>query len=161
VSGTSAATYPKACHMHPNSLCFGQDGFHCPWLAFYTVQQTTKLYVYDATEVSPWALLLFGCPPEWNEGSKKLEVGGLTRFQCARGDLALPLINAARAALQAALERKSRDGAFDATVSPELMACVELLRTAGLGFEPAGDEPRWPLLDELRTDGVDERDCKP
>merc|ERR1740129_1347896 len=31
VSATAVA-YPKACNMHPNSLCFGEDRFDCPWL---------------------------------------------------------------------------------------------------------------------------------
>ena len=44
---------------------FGHDQFHCPWLAFYTIQQTTKLYAYDVSEASPFALLLFGSEPRY------------------------------------------------------------------------------------------------
>merc|ERR1711933_281695 len=70
LSNGDATSYPKSCNMHPNSVCFGQDHFHCPWLAFYTIQQTTKLYVYDASEASPWALLLFGSQPVWNGAAR-------------------------------------------------------------------------------------------
>jgi len=157
LSEAGPVSYLKACNMHPNSLCFGQDQFHCPWLAFYTVQQTTKLYVYDATEVSPWALLLFGSQVAWNEATQKLEVGGWTRLQCPRGDLLMPLVNAARAAMQAVLARKIRNTAYNAAAAPELMACVELLRTGGLGYECSCASPQWPLLEELRIEGADER----
>mmetsp|Transcript_41267 Transcript_41267/g.93814 ORF Transcript_41267/g.93814 Transcript_41267/m.93814 type:complete len:87 (+) Transcript_41267:3-263(+) len=76
------------------------------------------------------------------------------KFYCARQDLLMPLIDAARAALQAALAKKSRETAYNTMDSPELLACVELLRTAGLGFEPANAERRWPLLEELRAEGA-------
>eukprot|EP00435_Cladocopium_sp_Y103_P022599 s4370_g5.t1 len=62
-SGTDTVGYPKSVNLHPNSLMFGHDQFHCPWLAFYTIQQTTKLYAYDVSEASPFALLLFCSEP--------------------------------------------------------------------------------------------------
>jgi len=159
LNDSGAVSYPKACNMHPNSLCFGQDHYKCPLLAFYTIQQTTKLYVYDATEVSPWAILLFGSPPVWNEASRRLEVGGWAHFACARGDLVLPLINSAREALMAVLTRKikDRDSPFDPAAAPELQACVALLRSAGLGFEVVPQEPpSWPFLEQLREEGAEQ-----
>jgi len=153
VSATAVA-YPKACNMHPNSLCFGEDRFDCPWLAYYTIQQTTKLYVYDATEASPWALLLFGSQPVWNAKSRTLEVGCWARFRCAAEGLTLPLLNVARVAVDAILARKARDHTYDVTQAPELAACVELLRTGGLGYEPLRDWPEWPFLEELRAEST-------
>jgi len=149
--GEPATSFPKSCNMHPNSLCFGIDRFDCPLLAFYTIQQTTKLYVYDATEVSPWALLLFGSQPQFNDTSRTLEVGGWARFHCPDKDLVLPLVNSARAAVQNILARKISDYAYDVTSSPELGACIELIRTSGLGYCPLCDEPSWPFLEEFRA----------
>lgn len=150
---TNSSSYLKSVNMHPNSLCFGQDQFHCPLLAFYTLQQTTKLYVYDATEASPWALLLFGSQPVWNEAAQVLEVGGWMRFHCEAGELVLPVINAARAAIQAVLARKTRDATpFEASSSPALVACMELVRTGGLGYWLC-EQPEWPFLEELRAEG--------
>merc|ERR1712072_1182814 len=145
--------YPKSCNMHPNSICFGQDNFDCPLLVFYTIQQTTKLYVYDVSEVSPWALLLFGSAPCWNDNTRTVEVGGWARFHCTHKEPIWSLINAARAAVQAILARKVSDVAYDPASSPELAACVELIRTWGLGFHRLGDEPTWPFLEEFRVEG--------
>jgi len=127
-------SYPKSLNLHPNSLCFGVDQFHCPWLAFYTIQHTTKLYAYDVSEVNPFALLLFGAEPVWNETCKQLEVGGWARFACPNGKSVLPLIKAARAGVQRVLERKLEDVRFDLHGAKELAVCVQLLKTNGLGY---------------------------
>eukprot|EP00929_Paragymnodinium_shiwhaense_P007005 TRINITY_DN110964_c0_g1_i1.p1 TRINITY_DN110964_c0_g1~~TRINITY_DN110964_c0_g1_i1.p1 ORF type:complete len:1121 (+),score=227.41 TRINITY_DN110964_c0_g1_i1:127-3489(+) len=155
-----AASFPKSCNMHPNSLCFGQESNDCPWFAFYTIQQTTKLYVYDVTECSPWALLLFGSQPVWDEISKSLVVGGWARFQCASKDLILPLVNETRAAVQAILARKAREAAFDAAASAEILVCVELLKTGGLGYKKAVCDAEWPFLEEFREMSNDRDECQ-
>merc|ERR1712032_709472 len=54
-SKQEAMSYPKPLHMHPNSICFGGVRYHCPYMAFFNSQQTTKLYCYDASEVTPWS----------------------------------------------------------------------------------------------------------
>jgi len=127
-------SYPKSLNLHPNSLCFGQDQYHCPWLAFYTIQHTTKLYAYDVSEVNPFALMLFGAEPVYNSHTKQLEVGGWARFSCPSGDKILPLIRAARASVQQVLASKLDDLKHDLTASKELKVCVELLKTNGLGY---------------------------
>jgi len=151
--GETATGYPKSCNMHPNSICFGQDHYDCPLLVFYTIQQTTKLYVYDVSEVTPWALLLFGSQPEWNENAHTVEVGGWARFHCTHKEPIWSLIDAARKAVQSILTRKVNDYAYNPASSPELAACVELIRTWGLGFHRLGDEPTWPFLEEFRVEG--------
>jgi len=139
-------SYPKSLNLHPNSLMFGQDQFHCPWLAFYTIQHTTKLYAYDVSEVNPFALLLFGALPTFNEHTGQLEVGGWARFACRSGKQLLPLLQAARDAVQNVLEKKLEDVKFDLSSSKELKACVQLLRCNGLGYrkpDPALIERSW------------------
>ncbi|CAE7359206.1 unnamed protein product [Symbiodinium microadriaticum] len=125
-------SYPKRLNVHPNSLMFGHDQFHCPWLAYYTIQQTSKLYAYDVSEVSPFALLLFGGDLEPNHGG--IEVGKWATFKCRGGKQLLPLLQAARKAIQDVLERKLEDLKFDLSSSKELRACIELLKCNGLGF---------------------------
>eukprot|EP00439_Symbiodinium_sp_Y106_P022801 s6484_g2.t2 len=125
-------SYPKRLNVHPNSLMFGHDQFHCPWLAYYTIQQTSKLYAYDVSEVSPFALLLFGGDLETNHGG--IEVGKWATFKCRGGKQLLPLLQAARKAIQDVLERKLEDLKFDLSSSKELRACIELLKCNGLGF---------------------------
>jgi len=155
VSNDSNLSFPKSVNMHPNSLCFGQDQFHCPWLAYFTLQQTTKLYVYDVSEVNPWGLLLFGAEPKFNERSGQFEVGGWARFRCQDGPQILPLIQAARRALRAVLAKKLRDSTYDCASSAELAACKQLLKTNGLGYEPRSDVVAWPLVEELRAEAVE------
>ncbi|CAJ1409951.1 unnamed protein product [Effrenium voratum] len=79
--------WPKTVNLHPNSLMFGHDQFHCPWLAFYTIQQTTKLYAYDVSEASPFSLLLFGGEPEYNECTHTLQI-----LAALDGDTAVHLV---------------------------------------------------------------------
>jgi len=140
-SRQDSMSYPKSLNLHPNSLCFGQDQYHCPWLAFYTIQHTTKLYAYDVSEVNPFALLLFGVEPVYNDHTRTFEVGGWARFSCPNGDKILPLIKAARIAVQQVLERKLADVRHDLASSRELKACVQLLRSGGLGYRRPSPPP--------------------
>jgi len=133
-SKQESMSYPKSLNLHPGSLMFGQDQYHCPWLAFYTIQHTTKLYVYDATEVNPLALLIFGGDPVFNELNGHLEVGSWARFACKQGKRLLPIIQAARASVQKVLERKLDDLKFDLANCKELKVCTQLLRCSGLGY---------------------------
>lgn len=137
-SGTDTVGYPKSVNLHPNSLMFGHDQFHCPWLAFYTIQQTSKLYAYDVSEASPFALLLFCSEPGpvFQEFTHTMQVGGFASFRCRGGKQLVPLLQAARRAIQDVLERKLEDVKWDLTTSKELDVCVNLLRCNGLGFRP-------------------------
>eukprot|EP00913_Durusdinium_trenchii_P023846 g22395.t1 len=109
--------YRKSVYLHPNSLMFGYDQFHTPWLAFYTIQQTTKLYAYDVSEASPFALLLFGQELTYNKVTHSLQVGGFASFRCRGGEQLMPLL------------QETWMGA------PELQVCIQLLRCNGLGFQ--------------------------
>lgn len=139
-SRQDSMSYPKSLNLHPNSMCFGQDQYHYPWLAFYTIQHTTKLYAYDVSEVNPWALLLFGAPPTYNSHTQQLEVGGWARFVCPNGDRILPLVMAARAGLEKVMARKADEVKYDPSDSKELAACIQLLKTNGLGYRDMSPE---------------------
>jgi len=140
-SRDDSMSYPKALNLHPNSLCFGQDQYHCPWLAYYTIQHTTKLYAYDVSEVNPFALLLFGAEPVYDAHSRQFEVGGWVRFSCPDGEHILPLIKAARSAVQEVLKKKLEDMKCDLASSKELKACIQLLKSNGLGYRKPSPMP--------------------
>lgn len=145
-SRQDSMSYPKALNLHPNSLMFGQDQFHCPWLAYYTIQHTTKLYAYDVSEVNPYALLIFGGEPVFNDHTGDLEVGGWARFSCKQGKRILPIIQAARSSLQTVLEQKLEDVKFDLRGCKELKVIIQLLRCNGLGYR----KPSPPRLARSR-----------
>merc|ERR1712032_127378 len=135
----NAASYPIAIHLHPNSLLWGNDEYQCPWLACFMVQHTSKLYAYDVSEATPYALLLFGEEPEYDENSESIVMGGWVRFKCRGAPWVLPLLTAARGAMHQLLQQKLDNPFVNYAQSRELNACIGLLSTNGLGFEPV----RW------------------
>jgi len=151
-------SYPKSLNLHPNSLCFGNDQYHCPWLAYYTIQHTTKLYAYDVSEVNPFALMIFGAEPTFNSQTRQLEVGGWARFSCSTGDKILPLIRAARASVNRVLEHKLNDVRHDLLSSRELKVCVQLLRSNGLGYRRPTPPPTERQRRARDADEFDERE---
>jgi len=136
-SKQDAMSYPKPVHMHPNSICFGADSYHCPYMAFFTSQQTTKLYAYDASEVTPWSVLLMsGDHPnfEETESTSYVSVGGWTKFQCKSSSV-MRVIGALRNAWNKVLNRKLNNTKWNHTESRELMLIKKVLMDQGLGFE--------------------------
>lgn len=46
--------------IHPSSVNFDADSFQSLWLCYHRKVETTKIYIYDSSAVSPESLLLFG-----------------------------------------------------------------------------------------------------
>lgn len=135
----SAGTHEEPVILYQNSVLFGEDGYHCPWLASFQLQRTRdSLQAFDASEAVPYALLIFGAQPCLNAATGQVEVGNWARFPCDDGNRVLTVIHAARAAVQKVLTRKLEDPHFDHTTSGELTVCLQLLRSNGLGFELVG-----------------------
>jgi hypothetical protein len=65
-SNTDKAAYTKKAYreervfIHPASSNFAIGSYSCPWLVYFQLLRTTKPYLRDVTECSPYALLLFG-----------------------------------------------------------------------------------------------------
>jgi len=135
-SKQDAMCYPKPLHMHPNSICFGAVRYHCPLMTFFNSQQTTKLYCYDATEATPWAILLFGEQPEYveTESSRNLVVGGWSQFRVSDSG-ALRIIDVMRKSFANILAKKLTDLNWDHHSNRELMVIKRVLLDQGLGFE--------------------------
>jgi len=138
-SKQDAMSYPKPMHMHVNSICCGADTYHCPYMAFFTSQQTTKLYAYDACEATPWSILLMaGEEPVWDEtdSTTHISVGAWSKFKCSSPSI-MKVILALRGAWAKILARKLSDLKWDHTESRELMVIKRLLSNQGLAFEPS------------------------
>merc|ERR1712072_1217153 len=122
--------------MHQNSICFGGDKYHSPYMTFFTSQQTTKLFAYDCTEVTPWSVLLFGEEPvyEETESTRHLVVGGWSKFKVP-GDNVLRIVLAMRKAFADIFAKKLGDLKWDHTESRELAVIKRVLLDQGLGFE--------------------------
>lgn len=127
----------KPIDLHPSSLCFSEDAYQWPWLCYSTLQHTKKLYAHDVTEAMPYALLLFGQEPFFDERTRTVRVGNLVRFSCVSRRV-MGLLQAARGAFQKELQWKLENPAYDHTKSRGLAACVKLLSTHGLGCEVEG-----------------------
>mmetsp|Transcript_78100 Transcript_78100/g.252815 ORF Transcript_78100/g.252815 Transcript_78100/m.252815 type:complete len:1548 (+) Transcript_78100:58-4701(+) len=136
-SKQDAMCYPKPMHVHSNSICFGADQYHCPYMAFFTSQQTMKLYAYDATEVTPWSVVLMSSDQpvfEETESTSCIIVGGWARFQCTDPSI-MKLILALRSSWNRVLGKKLADVRWDHTESRELAVLKRLLLDQGLGWE--------------------------
>jgi ATP-dependent RNA helicase DHX57 len=99
------------CFVHPASVNFSQGEFKSPWLVYCEKMETTKVYIRDSTEVSPYALLLFGGPIAVDHGSGTVTVGGFVRLR-APGRVAV-LAREVREALDELLDAKVRDPRTD------------------------------------------------
>merc|ERR1712232_596879 len=117
-----AMHFPLNVHLHPSSFLWGSDDFQYPLLACFTIQRTTKLYAFDATEAIPYALLLFGGDLCFDEALGQLKVGDLSLFRCRAWDEISPLVCIARRALQHILQKKLDKPWVDFAGSRELSA---------------------------------------
>jgi ATP-dependent RNA helicase DHX57 len=62
--------------MHPQSVCFTEGAFSCPWLIFSDKAETSKPFIRDATVAPAYALLLFGGKLETRHEDGLVTVGG-------------------------------------------------------------------------------------
>ncbi|GJE89518.1 HrpA-like RNA helicase [Phanerochaete sordida] len=66
--------------LHPSSVLFRAAEWRSPFVAYFQKQQTTKLWLRDATEVPVYALLLFGGPVTVNHVGGGLTIGTKDAF---------------------------------------------------------------------------------
>ncbi|KIJ21992.1 hypothetical protein PAXINDRAFT_159969 [Paxillus involutus ATCC 200175] len=97
--------------LHPSSVLFGESTWKSPFLAYFQMQQTTKVFVRGATEVPMYALLLFGGPVSVNHVGGGLTVGnGDTRLKLKAWPRIGILVNQLRRLLEAQLQRCIEEG---------------------------------------------------
>ncbi|KIP11667.1 hypothetical protein PHLGIDRAFT_27719 [Phlebiopsis gigantea 11061_1 CR5-6] len=66
--------------LHPASVLFHSAEWKSPFVAYFQKQQTTKLFLRDATEVPIYAMLLFGGPVTVNHVGGGLTIGNKDAF---------------------------------------------------------------------------------
>ena len=92
--------------LHPGSALFSERKFGSPFLVFNELATTSRPFVRDATEVSPFALLLFGGPSVVVDVAKRTVA------------VVTPAAEAAAAAAAAAASSSSSSSSSSQTSSP-------------------------------------------
>lgn len=117
--------------IHPSSINFNTNDWSCPWLVYHERVHTSRVFVRDCTEVSPYTLLLFGGQISVQAGLGRIVVDDWVRFE-AVGRIAA-LVNKLRQRLDGMLWEKIQDPRIDVAGSKLSKALVELLQTDGMG----------------------------
>lgn len=117
--------------IHPASVNAGVHHFPLPYLVYSDKVKTSSIYIRDSTNISDYALLLFGgnlLPSKSGEGIEML--GGYLHFSASKS--VLELIKKLRGELDKLLNWKIKDPGLDITAEGKgvVAAAVELLHTA-------------------------------
>jgi len=117
--------------LHPSSALAAIGEFRCPWLVYYEKIATHRVFLRDASAVSPYALVLFGGPVSVAHSNARVSVGeaGWISFHAEPriGVLAKGL----RSALSRLLAAKIRDPSTDMGGDGVVAAIQRLLRGNG------------------------------
>ncbi|OAY40762.1 DExH-box ATP-dependent RNA helicase DExH1 isoform X2 [Manihot esculenta] len=121
--------------IHPASVNAGVHLFPLPYMVYSEKVKTTSIYIRDSTNISDYALLLFGgslFPSNNGEGIEML--GGYLHFSASKS--VLELIKKLRAELDKLLWRKIEDPSLDISMEGKgvVSAVVELLHSYNLRF---------------------------
>ncbi|KAI9153106.1 hypothetical protein LWI28_006003 [Acer negundo] len=135
--GKRTALYTKdvgKVDIHPASVNAGIHIFPLHYLVYSEKVKTASIYVRDSTNISEYALLLFGgnlIPSKTGEGIEML--GGYLHFSAAKS--VLQLIWKLRGELDKLLNKKIEEPGFDLSVEGKgvVSAAVELLHSKNVG----------------------------
>ncbi|KAG2332690.1 hypothetical protein Bca52824_003870 [Brassica carinata] len=121
--------------IHPGSVNARVNLFSLPYLVYSEKVKTTSVYIRDSTNISDYALLMFGgnlIPSQTGEGIEML--GGYLHFSASKN--VLELIQRLRGEVDKLLNRKIEDPSLDITVEGKgvVSAVVELLRSRSIRY---------------------------
>ncbi|CAN1772467.1 DExH-box ATP-dependent RNA helicase DExH1 [Linum perenne] len=121
--------------IHPASVNAGVHLFPLPYMVYSEKVKTTGIYVRDSTNISDYALLLFGgslTPSKNGDGIEML--GGYLHFSASRS--VLDLIRKLRLELDKLLSRKIEDPSLDMSAEGKAVvsAAVELLHSSDVHY---------------------------
>ncbi|XP_028777530.1 DExH-box ATP-dependent RNA helicase DExH1 isoform X2 [Neltuma alba] len=116
--------------IHPASVNAGIHLFPLPYMVYSEKVKTTSIYIRDSTNISDYALLLFGgnlTPSKTGEGIEML--GGYLHFSASKS--VIELIRKLRGELDKLLNRKIEEPGFDISAEGKgvVAAAVELLHS--------------------------------
>ncbi|XP_010509536.1 PREDICTED: DExH-box ATP-dependent RNA helicase DExH1-like isoform X2 [Camelina sativa] len=125
--------------IHPGSVNARVNLFSLPYLVYSEKVKTTSVYIRDSTNISDYALLMFGgnlIPSKTGEGIEML--GGYLHFSASKN--VLELIQRLRGEVDKLLNKKIEDPSLDITVEGKgvVSAVVELLRSRNIRYENYG-----------------------
>lgn len=121
--------------IHPSSVNAGVYLFPLPYMVYSEKVKTSGIYIRDSTNISDYALLLFGgnlLPSSSGEGIEML--GGYLHFSASKS--VLDLIKKLREELDRLLNRKIEEPSLDISVEGKgvVAAVVELLHSQNLRY---------------------------
>ncbi|XP_062166385.1 DExH-box ATP-dependent RNA helicase DExH1 isoform X1 [Alnus glutinosa] len=136
--GKRSAFYTKEVgkvDIHPASVNAGVHLFPLPYMVYSEKVKTTGIYIRDSTNISDFALLLFGgnlTPSKSGEGIEML--GGYLHFSASKS--VLELIRKLRGELDKLLNRKIEEPGLDISMEGKgvVAAVVELLHSHNLRY---------------------------
>uniref|UniRef100_A0A9I9CWN1 RNA helicase n=1 Tax=Cucumis melo TaxID=3656 RepID=A0A9I9CWN1_CUCME len=116
--------------IHPGSVNAGVHIFPLPYMVYSEKVKTTSIYIRDSTNISDYALLLFGgnlVPTNTGDGIEML--GGYLHFSASKS--VLDLIKKLRGELDKLFNRKIEEPGFDINTEGKgvVAAAVELLHS--------------------------------
>ncbi|KAJ7942755.1 putative ATP-dependent RNA helicase [Quillaja saponaria] len=119
--------------IHPSSVNAGVHVFPLPYMVYSEKVKTTSIYIRDSTNISDYALLLFGgnlIPSKNKEGIEML--GGYLHFSASKS--VLELIQKLRGELDKLLNRKIEEPGLDISTEGKgvVAAAVELLHSQNI-----------------------------
>ncbi|XP_057805319.1 DExH-box ATP-dependent RNA helicase DExH1 isoform X2 [Salvia miltiorrhiza] len=121
--------------IHPGSVNAGVHLFPLPYMVYSEKVKTSSIYLRDSTNISDYALLMFGgnlLPSQSGDGIEML--GGYLHFSASK--TVLDLIRRLRGELDRLLTRKIKEPALDITVEGKgvVTAVTELLHSQNVRF---------------------------
>lgn len=121
--------------IHPASVNAGVHLFPLPYMVYSEKVKTTSIYVRDSTNISDYALLLFGgnlTPSKTGEGIEML--GGYLHFSASKS--VIELIRKLRTELDKLLNRKIEEPGLDISMEGKgvVAAAVELLHSQTIHY---------------------------
>ncbi|OWM79027.1 hypothetical protein CDL15_Pgr003198 [Punica granatum] len=121
--------------IHPASVNAGVHLFPLPYLIYSEKVKTSSIYIRDSTNISDYALLLFGgnlSPGKNGEGIEML--GGYLQFSSSKS--VLELIRKLREELDKLLNRKIKEPSLDISTEGKgvVVAAVELLHNPNIRY---------------------------
>ncbi|XP_021892463.1 DExH-box ATP-dependent RNA helicase DExH1 isoform X1 [Carica papaya] len=136
--GKRTAFYTKEVgkvEIHPASVNAGVHLFPLPYMVYSEKVKTSGIYIRDSTNISDYALLMFGgnlIPSKTGEGIEML--GGYLHFSSSKS--VLELIRKLRGELDRLLNRKIEEPSFDISVEGKgvVSAVVELLHSQNVRY---------------------------
>ncbi|CAK9152961.1 unnamed protein product [Ilex paraguariensis] len=136
--GKRAALYTKEVgkvDIHPASVNAGVFLFPLPYMVYSEMVKTTNIYIRDSTNISDYALLMFGgnlIPSKTGDGIEML--GGYLHFSASKS--VLELIRKLRGELDKLLKRKIEEPGLDISIEGKgvVAALVELLHSQNVRY---------------------------